>query len=167
MTLQHSLSAMLTAVVSAALALYPLAPRAQDKPGPETSPPNEGFRFRGGNPDRGQQAFTLLNCNQCHTVKNVNVPAPRGKRRLDLQLASELRFVKGYQDLILAITSPRHVMNEQYQAILTNAELQGEVEPFMPDLTDHMTAKQLMDLTAFLNRVYARELPSYQAPSDN
>ena len=65
------------------------------------------------------------------------------------------------KDLILAITSPRHVMNEQYRAILTNTDLQGAVEPLMPDLTDHMSARQLMDLTAFLNQIYDTELSSY------
>lgn len=148
---------------SAVLVLYPLVPQAQDALVPEQSAQSEGFRFRGGNPERGQKAFNSLNCIQCHTVKNVNVAAPQEKRRLNLQLASELRFVKRYEDLILAITSPRHVINEQYRAILTSAELQGEVEPLMPDLTDHMTAKQLMDLTAFLNQIYAKELPTYES----
>lgn len=140
---------------------------SQDSPIPADPPTKEGFQFRGGNAERGQQAFATLNCIQCHTVANVNVPAPGEKRRIDLKLASELRFVKRYEDIILAITSPRHVINEQYRAILSNTELQGAVEPLMPDLTDHMTAKQLMDLTAFLDQTYRAALPDYARPTDN
>jgi hypothetical protein len=140
---------------------------AQDSPIPIESTKKEEFRFRGGSAERGQQAFAILNCIQCHTVAKVNLPAPSGKRRIDLTLASELRFVKRYEDLILAITSPRHVINEQYRAILSNAELQGAVEPLMPDLTDHMSAKQLMDLTAFLDEAYTATLPEYGKPIDS
>lgn len=126
----------------------------------------KGFQFRGGDPEKGREAFTILSCTQCHSVANANVPDPRQKRRINVELAAEMRFVKRYEDLILAITSPRHVMNQQYGAILSDVELQGELEPFMADLTDHMSARQLMDLTSFLHQVYAREVPGYEKADD-
>lgn len=121
----------------------------------------EGFRFRRGNSGDGRRAFTALNCIKCHSVKNAKLPVSPEKKWIDLELAFETRFVKRYEDIILAITNPRHVINEQYREILNEAELQGGIDPLMPDLTDDMSAKQLMDLTAFLHEVYTRELPDY------
>lgn len=133
----------------------------------EKTAPSKGFRFIGGNPEDGKIAFNILNCIECHSIKGENVPAPPHKRRIDLQLAVEMRFVKRYEDLVLAITNPRHVMNEQYRAIINDTEAQGELEPLMPSLTDDMSAQQLMDLTAFLHQAYARELPKYGDPVKN
>lgn len=115
----------------------------------------DGFRLPGGDVDAGSKAFYRLNCVQCHTVKDAHFEAPKGKRRLDLKLAEELRFVKKYEDLIIAISNPRHVVTEQYRAILSKDELAGGIESFMPDLTEDMSVRQLMDLVKFLDRAYS------------
>ena len=119
------------------------------------------FRLPGGDYEDGRTAFMTLNCNQCHTVAEVVIDEPKGKRRLDLRLASEQRFVKSYKDIITAITNPQHVINEQYRSILNKPELNGSIKPFMPDLTREMSARQLMDLVAFLDKVYAGSLEGY------
>ncbi len=126
----------------------------------------EGFRFKGGDPQFGQKAFVRLNCIECHSVKGVNIERPPQERVIDLPLAVERRFVKRYEDIVLAITNPRHVINEQYRAILKDSDLQGGIEPLMPDLTDQMSVAQLMDLTAFLHRAYSRELAGYGGAED-
>ena len=124
-------------------------------------PVGKSFRFPGGEVEAGKQAFTSLNCIQCHTVANVELADPKGNRRLELMLAKEARFVKSYGDLVTAITNPKHVVTEQYSAILTNAELKGSIEPLMPDLTVDMSARQLMDLVAFLDEAYRGGLSGY------
>jgi len=136
---------------------------AQDPTIKADLPKKEVFRFRGGNSDEGRQAFSVLNCIQCHSVMNEEIPNPPESQRIEVALAAEVRFVKSYEDLIIAITNPRHVINEHYRAILLDTQVQGELEPFMPDLTDQMSVKQLMDLTAFLHQAYSRELPAYRA----
>lgn len=133
---------------------------AEDQAG-ESASESKGFRFLGGDPQDGRRAFTTLNCIACHSVKGVDLKEPSGERLTDLVLARETRFVKRYEDIILAITNPRHVITEQYRKILTDAELQGGIDPLMPDLTKDMSAEQLIDLTAFLHSVYAEELPAY------
>lgn len=122
---------------------------------------NPGFRFPSGEAEAGQEAFVRLNCTRCHTVAGVELPDPKGTRPLELTLAAESRFVKDYPDLVIAITNPRHVIRENYRAILDEAERAGGIEPFMPDLTRDMSARQLMDLVAFLDDVYGRELEGY------
>ena len=120
-----------------------------------------GFRFPGGEAEAGREAFIALNCIQCHTVAKTDLPEPKSPRRLELNLAGQVRFVKNYADLVVAITNPRHVVTEQYRAILTGAEASGGIEPVMPDLTKDMSARQLMDLTAFLDAAYRGAQESY------
>jgi len=124
-------------------------------------PIGKSFRFPAGEVEAGKEAFTSLNCIQCHTVANVELADPKGNRRLELMLAKETRFVKSYGDLITAITNPKHVVTEQYRAILTDEELKGSIEPLMPDLTVDMSARQLMDLVAFLDAAYRGGLSGY------
>ena len=123
--------------------------------------PAKGFRFPGGDAEAGRDSFIALNCIQCHSVAKTGLPDPKSARRLELTLGAELRFAKRYEDIVIAITNPRHVVTEQYRAILSGAERNGEIEPLMPDLTKDMSARQLMDLAAFLDEVYRRELPGY------
>ena len=141
-------------LLSSVIAFHPSRLNAAD-------PVGKGFRFPGGNVEAGKEAFTSLNCIQCHTVANVELADPKGTLRLELMLAKETRFVKSYEDLIIAITNPKHVVAEQYRAILTNEELQGSIEPLMPDLTADMSARQLMDLVAFLDAAYHGALSGY------
>lgn len=122
----------------------------------------KGFRFPGGDGEAGRTAFISLNCVQCHTVKNVLTDEPKGKRRLQLELGAEQRFVKTYEDIITAITNPKHVITEQYREILSRAELAGGIEPLMPDLTEDMSARQLIDLVVFLDQAYLESLKGYR-----
>jgi len=126
--------------------------------------PGKGFRFPGGDAETGRETFVSLNCIQCHTVSGVDLPEPKTPRRIELALAAEKRFAGRYEDLVIAITNPRHVVTEQYRAILSKAEASGGIEPLMPDLTKDMSARQLMDLVAFLDGAYQRGVPGYAAP---
>jgi mono/diheme cytochrome c family protein len=147
----HSASAVL-AVLFAASAVFPAV--AEEKP-------PVGYRFPAGDAEDGILAFQQLNCVQCHTVKDVVLEDPKGERRLELELASDMRFVKRYEDLITAIVNPRHVIQEQYRAILDQPELAGGIEPMMPSLAGDMSAQQLMDLVAFLHAVYSDSVEGY------
>ena len=126
-------------------------------------PAGKGFRFPGGDAEAGREAFIGLSFVQCHTVAKVELPDLKGNRRLNLTLGKEIRFAKNYEALVTAITNPKHVVTEQYRAILTKAEVQGSIEPLMPDFTNDMSARQLMDIVAFLDEAYRKALPDYGA----
>lgn len=122
---------------------------------------SKGFRFPGGEVENGREAFIALNCIQCHTVAKTELPDPKTPRRIELNLGGQLRFATNYEKLVVAMTNPRHVVAEQYRAILTRAEAAGGIDPVMPDLTRDMSARQLMDLAAFLDSAYKAALPDY------
>ena len=122
---------------------------------------SKGFRFPGGEVENGREAFIALNCIQCHTVAKTELPDPKTPRRIELNLGGQLRFATNYEKLVVAMTNPRHVVAEQYRAILTRAEAAGGIDPVMPDLTRDMSARQLMDLAAFLDSAYKAAVPDY------
>ena len=124
-------------------------------------PAEHGFRFPGGDPEAGREAFIKLNCIQCHSVTGADLGNLKSARRLELALASKLRFVKKTENIITAITNPKHVITQQYKDILSKTEQQGGIEPLMPDLTKDMSVRQLMDIVAFLDEAYRKALPEY------
>lgn len=123
-----------------------------------------GFRFLGGDADEGKIAFERLGCIRCHKVKGAELANPKGKRLLNLSLGEEIRFVKRYEDIVTAITNPQHVVTKQYSAMLSKAEIDGEITAFMPDLTKDMSVRQLMNLATFLDKAYSTDLEGYQKP---
>ena len=127
-----------------------------------SSAEEKSFRFPGGDGEAGGEAFVALNCIQCHTVKGTDLEKPKGKQRLNLVLGAETRFVRSYEDIIRAITNPKHVVTQQYREILSRSERAGGIEPLMPDMTKDMSARQLIDLVAFLDAVYAESIQEYR-----
>ena len=123
---------------------------------------DEGFRFKGGNVAAGKEAFEKLSCTQCHRVQGVELEKPKGKRRLDLVLASEVRYVKRYEDIIQAIVNPQHVITKQYAEMLANTGFGGDVQAFMPNLIEDMSAQQLIDLVTFLDSAYRESSDGYE-----
>lgn len=119
------------------------------------------FRFPGGDADIGKETFVELKCHQCHKVQGVEIEKPGQDRELTLTLGNEIRFVKDYSTLITAITNPQHVVNKQYAGFLSQLEPGGEITAYMPNLTENMGVRQLMDLVAFLDRVYRDNLDTY------
>jgi hypothetical protein len=118
-------------------------------------------RLPAGDAGAGLKAFIDLRCIHCHTVQGTPIDHLELGQRLDLKLAvSEPRFVKDYQDLLTAITNPRHVIQERYRQLLS-PDRQAEAEPFMLDLTARMTVRQLIDLLAFLDERYAAGQSGY------
>lgn len=121
-------------------------------PGPKSS---EGFRLPDGDAKKGEQAFLDLKCNRCHAVEGVELPAPRVFK---LTLGGETARVKTYGELVTSIINPSHVLSEEYKKQLVDAK-----ESPMPDLTQDMSARQVIDLVAFLQPHYKLpETPKYR-----
>ena len=128
---------------------------------PARSGETENFRFPGGSPARGKAAFEKMDCIRCHVIEGAGLREPEGKRWLSLSLGAETRFVKKYQDIITAIANPQHVVDKQYQTLINQAEVRAEINAYMPDFTAEMSVMQLMDLTAFLDKVYLEKNKAY------
>jgi len=141
------LAAALTLVLAAGLCFLPRAAAGD-------------LRLPPGFADAGREAFVELRCIHCHSVRGEDLKHEELGSRINLPLASSERFVRTYADLFAAITNPRHVVREQYGALLRGPE-GSEAEPFMTDLTGTMTVRQLLDLVAFLDARYTASVPGY------
>ncbi len=119
------------------------------------------IRLPAGSPAAGLESFVELSCIQCHSVKGTAIDHPDTGKRINLPLAAGERFVRTYADLFTAITNPRHVIRQQYAQLLSGSPEGAAVEPFMLDLTETMTVRQLIDIVAFLDERYAANVAGY------
>jgi hypothetical protein len=113
-----------------------------------------GFRLPDGNVDQGRVAFVQLGCNQCHSVKGVELAKPAVLGPVQVQLGGEVLRVKTYGQLVTSIVNPNHVVSGQHRAKLGDS---GR----MPDFRNKMTVTQMIDIVAFLHSTYTKIYPEY------
>ena len=113
-----------------------------------------GFRLPdNGDTERGQRAFTQLNCYECHTVDGVELPEPRPGLPTVVALGGPVREIRTDGYLVASIINPSHRF-----ARYPREKVAVEGESRMPDYADKMTVRQLVDIVAFLQDRY-RLLP--------
>jgi mono/diheme cytochrome c family protein len=116
-----------------------------------------GFHLPDGDADKGRAAFVQLGCNQCHTVSGVELAAPSAPGLVQVKLGGEVLRVKTYGQLVTSIIDPSHVSSPQHLA-----KLQSQDRPPMPEFTNTMTVRQMIDIVAFLHGSYTKVMPEYQ-----
>jgi len=118
-----------------------------------------GFRLpENGDVERGKTAFVEMKCYSCHTVANVELPAPTSVG-LPVPLGGKVHETRTDGYLVTSIIHPSHRLAPQRTALMA-----PEGESHMPDFTRSMTVRQLVDLVAFLQSTYQIEPPPYAAP---
>jgi hypothetical protein len=107
-----------------------------------------GFRLpENGDTERGRTAFVELECHQCHPVAGVDLPPPSGDSKISLGLGGRVREVRTDGYLVTSVIHPSHKIR-RYPGVGDSDE-----SP-MPDYTDQMTVRQLVDIVAFLQSRY-------------
>ena len=99
-----------------------------------------------GDGTRGRAAFLDLGCNQCHTVAGDNLPKPDGQLQISVPLGGEIN--KAVTDAYL-VTS---MLDPSYR--LTGYRPSRNETSRMPHYADLLTARQMIDLTAYLQAHY-------------
>lgn len=117
-----------------------------------------GFRLPAGNIEQGKVAFLELDCVRCHSIAGDE--GTRGlemDRDIHVELGGETTRVKTYGQLVTSIVYPDHIILPKYRADYTDRDGNSE----MPDVTEDMTVKQMIDLVTYLQTTYeVREPPS-------
>lgn len=117
-----------------------------------------GFRLpENGDIERGKTAFAELKCDTCHTVDGVDFPAPTELPAVPL--GGRVREVRTDGYLVTSIIHPSHKL-----AARPVEETTVEGESRMPDFTNTMTVRQLVDLVALLQSRYRFEPPPPMTP---
>jgi hypothetical protein len=107
-----------------------------------------GFRLpENGDPERGKAAFVELGCHQCHPVAGVELPPASADSKISLGLGGRVHEVRTDGYLVTSIIHPSHKIRRYAGAA------SSEESP-MPDYTEQMTVRQLIDIVAFLQAHY-------------
>ncbi len=143
--------ALLTAVIFCGLIACDSGPRSPI-----------GFRLPEGGAERGKTAFLELQCNGCHAVDGVDLPAPVviPTPSALVVLGGQVYAIRTDGYLVTSIIHPSHELagGLDKEEITTDAG-----ESIMPDFSDIMTVQQLVDIVAFLQSRYT-VIPPPQGP---
>lgn len=121
----------------------------------------KGFRLPEGDPVRGRAAFVSLQCNTCHQVAGVELPAPPSKSPVQFFLGGEVTRLRSYGDLVTSVINPSHGLSPGFDK--KRLEEGTKLSP-MPEFNGIMTVAQMIDLVAFLNQSYKKLDPAPYYP---
>ena len=117
-----------------------------------------GFRLPEGNIERGKTTFISLGCIQCHLVDGEEaMPEPAKAREVYVVLGGEVKRIKTYGQLVTSIINPSHVIERQYR----DKYMDENGKSIMPDFSEVMTVRQMIDLVEFLQAQYEVVIPDF------
>ena len=109
-----------------------------------------GFRLPDGDPSQGREVFLYMQCNECHSIKGVELPAIPAADPPYVELGGRVATVKTYGDLVTSIINPSHRLAPGY----AKDKVSEDGESNMYIYNRHMTVQELIDLVAFLQSHY-------------
>ena len=118
-----------------------------------------GFRLPfDGDVEKGRATFVAKGCNQCHEVAGVDLPKPTIQPPVPVVLGGTVsrEVTDGY--LVTSIINPSYVLAPYPRELITAG---GKSR--MPDYTERMTVRELVDTVAFLQSRYTVRPPTRPA----
>lgn len=119
-----------------------------------------GFRLPEGDAAAGRDAFLYMQCNQCHSVVNEDLPQVPGFDAPYVELGGAVTRVKTYGELVTAIINPSHKLADGYPADLVSENGKSKMYVY----NEYMTVQELTDLVMFLQPHYKVKPPEYHYP---
>ena len=123
--------------------------------------PVKGFVLPDGDIDAGQEVFSSIGCQTCHSVADLVLAPPKVPAVLNIELGGEVLRVKSYGELLTSIVNPDHTILAKNRLKLPPDAKDLPHSP-MPDFNDGMTVAELIDLTSFLHSRYEKLDPHYR-----
>lgn len=122
-------------------------------------PEPPAFALPEGDVERGQALFVEYQCTACHTVRDLDLPAPTEAGPVKVSLGGRVSKLATYEELVTSIVNPSHKLVRFGKA----EELTADGESLMAVYNDVMTVTDLIDLVAFLDSRYEEfERPGYR-----
>jgi hypothetical protein len=120
-----------------------------------------GFAMPPGDAELGRQTFIRLQCQQCHTVAGVELPADQTMRDGPtlVRLGGTVTSIKTQGDLVTSIINPSHRI-VGWRDDVTNPD----GESIMTVYNNVMTVTELINLAEFLQAHYEFTPPVYPVP---
>ncbi len=117
----------------------------------------KGFRLPDGDAQAGRATFLDMECQQCHTIRGMDLPAIPGQEPPYVELGGKVTIVKTYGELVTAIINPSHRLARGYALAVVAQDGKSK----MPVYNEYMTVQQLIDLVMFLQPTYEVVPPEY------
>jgi sulfur-oxidizing protein SoxX len=114
----------------------------------ERSP--RGFSLPDGDATAGEQAFTQLQCNACHSTPNVEQLPTTDAGAISVALGGEVGSVKTYADLVTSIINPSHRFAPGHPPSMIALGLESR----MRNYNAVMSVDQLVNLVTYLQPFY-------------
>ena len=111
---------------------------------------SDGFRLPDGDANQGREVFLYMQCNECHTIKGLELPVIQFADPPYVELGGRVATVKTYGDLVTSIINPSHKLAVGY----AKEKVSENGESNMYTYNRHMTVQELIDLVAFLQSHY-------------
>ena len=124
----------------------------------------DGFVLPKGNADHGLAVFLEQGCRQCHEVAGLELPAYDGVVSLQIELGGKRARIKDYGELLTSVVNPDHVLSDEYKKMLNKAEEAKSDSP-MPDFTERLSVRDLINIVQFLHSRYEELVPEYRGYS--
>lgn len=118
-----------------------------------------GFSLPEGDAMAGREAFLYMQCNQCHTIVDENLPRIPGAEPY-VELGGKVTRIKTYGELVTAIINPSHDLAKGYAEELVSED--GESN--MYNYNGVMTVQELINLVTFLQPHYKVFVPETTYP---
>jgi len=122
---------------------------------PEARMSSKGFRLPDGDAQAGREAFVNLQCNQCHTIDGMELPAVADQELPYVELGGKVTRIKTYGELLTAIIYPSHELTKSYAEEVVAED--GESRMYL--YNDQMTVTELIDIVMFLQPQYDVIMP--------
>ena len=110
-----------------------------------------------GNADAGRYTFTVLHCNDCHSVGDIAKAQDSPVPDIAVRLGGTTTRVKSYGDLVTSIINPNHRLARGSDPTTQTASGESRMRLY----NDRMTVTQLIDLVEFLRSEYDVWTPTY------
>jgi sulfur-oxidizing protein SoxX len=117
-------------------------------------PQSRGFALPEGDVQRGEMAYTALQCNSCHSRSNSSSLGVEG---IDIRLGGTVTKVDSYAGLVTSIINPSHRIKRNHK---DSGELPDGTSA-MQTYNEVMTVQQLVDLVTMLQPEYNVAMPVY------
>lgn len=116
-----------------------------------------GFRLPDGNAMAGREAFIYMQCNQCHTIEGMDLPAVPNAEPPYVELGGPVTRVKTYGELVTSIINPSHKLATGYAEDVVSED--GESKMYV--YNGYMTVQELIDIVMFLQPHYDVIVPEF------
>lgn len=120
---------------------------------------SRGFVLPEGDVEQGKQAFVDLQCNDCHSIADIEWKGDEKNGGPHLRLGGQVTSLKTYGELVTSVINPSHKISRNFHRKQQMTTEEGKSLMEM-NYNEVMTVQELVDIVTFLQSEYKLMEPS-------